>query len=285
MQFVILSVGVLLFVFYQFHAPPIFFNQPELARAPRRARAAASCATSRPAGTTPSPRRAATATALVDARHAGDPARIAATESALRDEAARTDGLRRRAIEIIGQSRARAETKDAGLRLPPLRPRRVPAGPGRPAHRGDPVRRDVGDRQRAQRARLDERRRLLQAQPAPGRRRRALPPRRQAVHRRLGRRRRRLRHLRLAARQPDPGGEHPRLDLLRADARRVPGRLLHAARRAGPPPSSPRCWRRRRCCRCCWVRRLGFLWYNVVGCAVVVAVALVGGWLSPRPVR
>ena len=39
-----------------------------------------------------------------------------------------------------------------------------------------------------------------------------------------------LRRLRLAARQPDPGGQHPRLALLRADARRVPGGLLPRAR-------------------------------------------------------
>jgi Na+/proline symporter len=111
MQFGILAVGLLLVVFYQFHQPPIFFNQPELARAEASARGpelrdveaefAASYAT-----------RAAGATALVDARHAGDGARIAAAESALRAQAAHTDALRQHAIELIGQSRARAETKD-----------------------------------------------------------------------------------------------------------------------------------------------------------------------------
>ena len=111
MQFGILSVGLLLVVFYQFHRPPIFFNQPELARAEASARGpelrdveaqfAAAYET-----------RAATATALVDARHAADRARVAAAERALADEAARTDALRKRAVELIGQSRARAETKD-----------------------------------------------------------------------------------------------------------------------------------------------------------------------------
>ncbi|HEX8954298.1 MAG TPA: sodium:solute symporter, partial [Polyangia bacterium] len=38
MQFGILGVGLLLVVFYQFHRPPIFFNQPELARAEKSAR-------------------------------------------------------------------------------------------------------------------------------------------------------------------------------------------------------------------------------------------------------
>ena len=33
MQFLILFVGVMVFVFYQFNAPPLFFNEPELRRA------------------------------------------------------------------------------------------------------------------------------------------------------------------------------------------------------------------------------------------------------------
>ena len=34
MQFSILAIGVLLFVFYQFTQPPIFFNESEVKRAP-----------------------------------------------------------------------------------------------------------------------------------------------------------------------------------------------------------------------------------------------------------
>ncbi|MGZ3429730.1 MAG: sodium:solute symporter family transporter, partial [Polyangia bacterium] len=111
MQTGILAVGLLLAVFYQFHRPPIFFNQTELARAEAgvhggelrdlETRWNEAFAT-----------RAATAGALVDARHAHDAARIVSTEAALRDEAARTDALRKRAVELIGQSRVRAETKD-----------------------------------------------------------------------------------------------------------------------------------------------------------------------------
>jgi hypothetical protein len=111
MQTGILAVGLLLAVFYQFHRPPIFFNQTELARAEAsahggelrdlEARWNEAFAT-----------RAATAGALVDARHAHDATRIASTEAALRDAAARTDALRKRAVELIGQSRVRAETKD-----------------------------------------------------------------------------------------------------------------------------------------------------------------------------
>jgi Na+/proline symporter len=111
MQFGILSVGLLLVVFYQFHQPPIFFNAPELARAEATARGPALRDTERAwdaAWTT----RAATTTAFVDARKSGDAARTATAETALRDEAARTDAIRKKAIALIGQSRARAETKD-----------------------------------------------------------------------------------------------------------------------------------------------------------------------------
>jgi SSS family solute:Na+ symporter len=111
MQTGILAVGLLLAVFYQFHQPPIFFNQTELARAEAgvhggelrdlEAKWKEAFAT-----------RAATAGALVEARHAHDAARVASAEAALRDEAARTDALRKRAVELIGQSRVRAETKD-----------------------------------------------------------------------------------------------------------------------------------------------------------------------------
>jgi hypothetical protein len=77
MQFGILMVGVLLVVFYQFHRPPIFFNQVELARAEASARGdeikgleqqwdAAWVGRER------------TLAALLDARHAGDAARAEA---------------------------------------------------------------------------------------------------------------------------------------------------------------------------------------------------------------
>ncbi|HEY2743327.1 MAG TPA: sodium:solute symporter [Polyangia bacterium] len=111
MQFGILSVGLLLVVFYQFHRPPIFFNAPELARAEASARGGQLRDIER-AWDAAWATRAATTTAFVDARKSGDRARAAAAEAALRDEAGRTDELRAKAVALIGQSRARAETKD-----------------------------------------------------------------------------------------------------------------------------------------------------------------------------
>ena len=60
-------------------------------------------------------------------------------------------------------------------------------------------------------------------------RRRALRGRLALVHRAVGGGRGRLRALRQPGGEPDPGGEHRRLDLLRRGARPVPRRLLPAA--------------------------------------------------------
>src|SRR5262249_36467324 len=84
MQFGILMVGVLLVVFYQFHRPPIFFNQPELARAEASARGGELKRVEQQWDEAWA-QRAATVTALVDARHAGDRARAAAAEQTLHD--------------------------------------------------------------------------------------------------------------------------------------------------------------------------------------------------------
>ncbi|HXU70740.1 MAG TPA: sodium:solute symporter [Polyangia bacterium] len=111
MQFGILAVGLLLFVFYQFHQPPIFFNAPELARAEASAKGPELRSVEQQWNAAWST-RAATTSAFVDARKSGDAARTAAAEAALRDEAARTDAIRAKAVTLIGQSRARAETKD-----------------------------------------------------------------------------------------------------------------------------------------------------------------------------
>lgn len=113
MQFGILLVGVLLVVFYQFHRPPIFFNQPEIARAEATAAAGPELRALEEQWRAAWADRAALVTSFVDARHAGDGARVAAAESSLQASAARTDELRKHAVELIAKSRPRAETKDA----------------------------------------------------------------------------------------------------------------------------------------------------------------------------
>ncbi|MDB4966788.1 MAG: solute/sodium symporter family protein [Myxococcales bacterium] len=112
MQFGILMVGVLLVVFYQFHRPPIFFNRVELGRAEQSERGGDLKRLEREWDQAWTGREA-TLAALLEARHAGDAARVEAAATKLRAEAALTDDLRKRAVEEIGKSRPRAETKDA----------------------------------------------------------------------------------------------------------------------------------------------------------------------------
>ena len=112
MQLGILMVGVLLVVFYQFHRPPIFFNQVQLAEAeagPHGAELRAVESEWDRAFTA----RAGAVDALVAARHGHDPGAVAAAEATLQADARRTDGLRRRALDLIAHSGKRAETKDA----------------------------------------------------------------------------------------------------------------------------------------------------------------------------
>ena len=260
MQFGILAVGLLLFVFYQFHQPPIFFNAARAgARRGERARPRAARRRAR-SGTPPATRRAPPATtALVDARHAGRRRAHRRRRSARCATRPRTPTrCAKRAIALIGQSRARAETKDqdyiflrfvlaefpsglVGLLIAVILCAAMSATASALNSLGTTS--VVDFYKRSVRAGADDAHYLRVAKFFT------------VV---LGRGGRRLRHRRLAVREPDPGGEHPRLDLLRADARRVPGRILHEGARAERPRSSRSWWRRRRWWRCGWDRRSDF---------------------------
>lgn len=110
MQFVILFVGILVFVFYLFTRPPIFFNQALLNRA---------------AGTEHGP-----AIAALEARYAeafavqqraaseflaarGDEIREAAARAKLRSAAAEVEGLRKEARSLVAAAVPGEETKDS----------------------------------------------------------------------------------------------------------------------------------------------------------------------------
>ncbi len=112
MQLGILLVGVLLFAFYQFHPPPIFFNAVELARAEQSAVGAELRDVERRWGEAWRD-RARSADDFVRARHQADAGKLDAARATLYRQATETDALRARAVELIGRSRPRAETKDA----------------------------------------------------------------------------------------------------------------------------------------------------------------------------
>ncbi|HJZ83965.1 MAG TPA: sodium:solute symporter [Polyangia bacterium] len=112
MQLGVLLVGVLVFVFYQFHQPPVFFNQAELERV--RATPAAPelrALESAFAGAWGDKKR--DLEALVAARHDGDSVELVRARERLRAAEARTQAIRRDTKDVIGRAAPRAELKDA----------------------------------------------------------------------------------------------------------------------------------------------------------------------------
>jgi SSS family solute:Na+ symporter len=112
MQFGILLLGVLLAVFYQFHEPPIFFNQVELARAEQSTVGAELRSIEHEWHEHWAARTRFVHDVLI-ARHDSDATARSGAESALRLAESQSEALRRRAVALIGRAHTRAETKDA----------------------------------------------------------------------------------------------------------------------------------------------------------------------------
>ena len=100
MQFLILMLGALVFVFYQFHAPPLFFNPGPVKQVLAGPDAAAyraleaDFARSREA-------QSRLAEAFVAARHEGDAARIEAAKARLQQAQAESETVRRQGVALI----------------------------------------------------------------------------------------------------------------------------------------------------------------------------------------
>ncbi len=112
MQFLILLVGVMVFVFYLFNPPPLFFNEAELARVARTPHAAELRALEAEHRAAADARRA-TAQQLADALRTGDPAGIAGARRGLEAAATRFDAVRARTRALISASVPRPEPNDA----------------------------------------------------------------------------------------------------------------------------------------------------------------------------
>lgn len=108
MQFVILLIGVLVYVFYLFTPPPIFFNQPALERLARSERAADLAALQRRYAEVFAAQRSA-AERYVVALDGGD---TAAARDELRRAVAQTQGLRGEAKSLVAAALPAAETRD-----------------------------------------------------------------------------------------------------------------------------------------------------------------------------
>jgi Na+/proline symporter len=126
MQFVVLMLGVLVFVFYLFTPPPVFFNTPALEAVARGEHAGAlRTLEDRYARTWTAQREAANA--YVAALTAPDGVRASARD-ALRAAAAETDRVRAEAKTLVAQALPGAETKDSDYVFIGFVLRYVPSG-------------------------------------------------------------------------------------------------------------------------------------------------------------
>jgi Na+/proline symporter len=126
MQFLILFIGVMVFVFYLFTKPPIFFNTPALERMAQTEHAAELHALQGRYDEAFEAQRNA-AGAYVEALENGG-RNEATAKAALRDAAARTDGLRSEAKALVAKALPDAETKDADYVFVSFVLRYVPSG-------------------------------------------------------------------------------------------------------------------------------------------------------------
>jgi SSS family transporter len=111
MQFLILFVGVMVFVFYQFNAPPLFFNESELARVAQTSRAPEMQALEvehRLAFA----RKRVEVSRLAAALDTGDAPAIADARSRVRAAAAGTEAIREKARRLIAAAVPRPEIHD-----------------------------------------------------------------------------------------------------------------------------------------------------------------------------
>lgn len=111
MQFFILFVGAMVFAFYQFTAPPVFFNSVETARVASSPHAGefrdAESRFEAIAG-----EKTAAARTLLDVRNSGDEVAIESATARLRDADARAAAARRDAIGVIQKSNPKADPGD-----------------------------------------------------------------------------------------------------------------------------------------------------------------------------
>jgi len=112
MQFLILLVGVMVFVFYQFNPPPLFFNEAELARVERTPHAAELHHLEAEHRIAFAAQRGAVEQ-LSGALRDDDAAAIAAAQNRIRAAAVRTGEIRRETRALIAGALTRPETNDA----------------------------------------------------------------------------------------------------------------------------------------------------------------------------
>jgi len=127
MQFFILFVGAMVFVFYQFIAPPLFFNTAEIARVGASAYAPAYTALEKEHERTFG-RKRDEVRALVAAMHANDASRVAGSTRRLRELQTEDAKTRTAAVSLIRKNNPLADTSDANFVFLTFVIRFLPAG-------------------------------------------------------------------------------------------------------------------------------------------------------------
>ncbi len=112
MQFLILLLGALVFVFYQFEKAPVFFNQTEWRRHEQGANGATFRALEEKHSLLHAQRKNAVR-AWVEAREGGDAAVVAAARTAMVDVQRQVDAVRKEAKTALTTADPRAKTKDS----------------------------------------------------------------------------------------------------------------------------------------------------------------------------
>lgn len=111
MQFAILGVGLMVFVFYQFTAPPVFFNPVETRRLENGPKAAEFKAVSAEHARVYAEKNAALQR-LLTARKAGDTAGLAAAQTDVRARQAELEKVRAKTVSLLKTSGKKTDTND-----------------------------------------------------------------------------------------------------------------------------------------------------------------------------
>jgi solute:Na+ symporter, SSS family len=112
MQFLILFVGILVVVFYQFTAPPLLFNQPLRAKVQATAQAG-EFATLEEQWTRVQADKRAEAERYLAAQEAGDGSLVASARERLQSVARKAEGIRKEAKAVVSRALPGVETKDS----------------------------------------------------------------------------------------------------------------------------------------------------------------------------
>lgn len=113
MQFFILMIGVLVFAYYQFHVPPVYFNKTEIAKVEQSPRNLQAFKENEEAYQMAYKERIVSAYRLVDAFESKDPQEIEQAKSALKSAVANADQYRSTAIEQITAVSDLADSNDS----------------------------------------------------------------------------------------------------------------------------------------------------------------------------